>query len=38
MDIKQEIEVGFGDTAILEFHLTGVQHSIKKAILNRALG
>ena len=38
MDIKQEIEVGFGDTAVLEFHLTGVHTAIKKAVMMRAGG
>lgn len=38
MDIKEEVEVGFGDTAVLEFHLTGIQHAIKKSIMMRAGG
>lgn len=39
MEIKNEpVEVGFGDTAVLEFSLTGVQHSIKQAIRSRANG
>ncbi len=38
MEIKQEMEVGIGDTAILQFSLTGIQQSITKAVSMRAAG
>lgn len=38
MKIEKEIEVGFGDMAVLEFTLTGIQQGIKKAIMMRAGG
>lgn len=38
MSIKSEIEVGYGDMAVLEFTLTGIQTAIKKAVMMRAGG
>lgn len=38
MEIERQVEVGVGDTAILEFHLTGIQQHIKKAVMMRANG
>jgi len=38
MQVDHGAEIGVGDTAILEFHLKGVQHAIKKAVMMRASG
>lgn len=38
MEIKNEAELGYGDEAVLQFTLTGIQHAIKKAVMLRANG